>query len=349
MPQVVETLHSRPPVERMMRIHARIKAGRFPNCVGLAKEIEVSPRTIKRDVDFMKHRLHLPIEYDSQRYGYFYTRPVDQFPGVPISSAELFALLVAHKAVAQYGGTPYERPLRSAFKKLAGLVSGDDQFQVGGLEAALSFRPFAPEDTDLETFEILTRAVQQRRALRFRYRNLGAERGQQRHVRPCHLACIDSLWYLFGYDVNREAIRMFNLTRLSAPEILPETFKPIAFNFEQHMKGGLIAFAGKDDYEVAMVFDRWGADLIRGRRWHRSQELTELPGGRIWMRLRLDNLHEVERFVLGFGEHVTVQRPESLRRRLHAIGRTLVSRYDDSAERGSTPPIRKPQTRRLPL
>jgi proteasome accessory factor B len=347
MPQVIETPRCRPPVERMMRIHERIKGGRFPNCVKLAKEIEVSPRTIKRDVDFMKHRLNLPIEYDSQRYGYYYARPVEQFPGVPISSAELFALLVAHKAVAQYGGTPYERPLRSAFNKLASLVSGGDEFRVGGLEAALSFRPFAPEDTDLEVFEILTRAIQERRALRFRYRNLGAERGQQRHVRPCHLACIDSLWYLFGLDVDRGAIRMFNLTRLGAPELLKETFKPVEFDFEQHMKGGLIAFAGKDDYEVALVFDRWGADLIRGRRWHRSQELTELPGGRIRMRLRLDNLHEVERFVLGFGEHVTVQRPESLRQRLHGIGRTLVSRYDDAVERGSGSSPRRAQTRRL--
>ena len=55
MPQVATELHSRPPFERMMRIHESLKAGHYPNCSKLARAIEVSTRTIKRDVDFMKY------------------------------------------------------------------------------------------------------------------------------------------------------------------------------------------------------------------------------------------------------------------------------------------------------
>jgi proteasome accessory factor B len=336
MPNVADVLYSRPPLERMMLIHERIKAEKYPNCPKLAKELEVAERTVKRDTDFMKYRLKLPIEYDALKYGYYYTEPVEHFPGVPISEGEAFALLVAHKAVAQYSGTPFERPLQSAFRKLTALVSGGEKFSIGGLDAALSFRPFAPEDTDLETFEVLHKALRERRAIRFGYRNLGAERTQKRHVRPCHLACMDNLWYLFGFDVERGAIRVFNLTRLSKPELLKEKFKAIAFDLEQHMKGGLVAFAGKDDYEVVLLFDRWGADLVRGRRWHRSQEITELAGGRLRMRLRLDNIFEVERLVLGFGEHVTVERPEGLRQRLHTICRDLARRYGEEGGGGGT-------------
>ena len=64
MPQVAAELHSRPPFERMMRIHDALKAGRYPNCTQLAQAIEVSTRTIKRDVDFRKFRLDLPIDSD---------------------------------------------------------------------------------------------------------------------------------------------------------------------------------------------------------------------------------------------------------------------------------------------
>ncbi|HOY59078.1 MAG TPA: HTH domain-containing protein, partial [Verrucomicrobiota bacterium] len=70
MPKVVGQLYSRPPWERMMRIHERIHSGNHPNCNQLAREFEVSSRTIKRDIDFMKCRLELPIEYDDRRYGY---------------------------------------------------------------------------------------------------------------------------------------------------------------------------------------------------------------------------------------------------------------------------------------
>ena len=45
MPQVAAELHSRPPFERMMRIHDALKADRYPNCSQLARAIEVSTRT----------------------------------------------------------------------------------------------------------------------------------------------------------------------------------------------------------------------------------------------------------------------------------------------------------------
>ena len=63
-------------IERMMRIHRLIENKEYPNCSNIAKEFERSVRTIKRDVDFMKTRLNLPIEFDVGRNGYFLRRPV---------------------------------------------------------------------------------------------------------------------------------------------------------------------------------------------------------------------------------------------------------------------------------
>jgi predicted DNA-binding transcriptional regulator YafY len=59
-------LYCRPPLERMMRMHQRLKAGRYPNCRKLADELEVSAKTVQRDIDFMRYRLGLPIEYDQR-------------------------------------------------------------------------------------------------------------------------------------------------------------------------------------------------------------------------------------------------------------------------------------------
>ena len=44
--------HARPPVERMLRIHQEIQSGRFPNCRTLAGELEVSTKSIQRDLEF---------------------------------------------------------------------------------------------------------------------------------------------------------------------------------------------------------------------------------------------------------------------------------------------------------
>lgn len=323
---------SRPPWERMMRFHNLIKAKSYPNCNKVAKEFEVSWRTIMRDVDFMKCRLKLPLEFDAQQNGYFYTKPVDQFPQLPFTESEVFAMLVAHKAIAQYRGTPFEHPLALAFRRLTGQLDSSTKYSLGNLDEALSFRPFAPEDTDLESFEILTRALKEHRVLKFQYRNLGAEKAQSRLVHPYHLACVDNHWYLFAFDVKRDAMRTFALPRLKSPEITAESFTiPKKFNLGEYLKGSLAVFKGTDDYEVVVDFDSWAADLIRGRKWHVSQEITELPRRQLRLRLRLNSIEEAERWVLSWGTHATVVRPQALANRLRETSKVLQFRYQSQA------------------
>ncbi len=85
-----------------MSLHARLKANEFPNCRKAAEELEVSAKTVQRDIDFMRDRLGLPIEYDPGRCGFHYTQAVTSFPSIEVSEGEIAALFVAQKALAQY-------------------------------------------------------------------------------------------------------------------------------------------------------------------------------------------------------------------------------------------------------
>src|ERR1041385_3991801 len=150
--------------ERLLAIHQLVSARKYPNTVRMAKEFEVSQKTVKRDVEWMRVHWDLPIEYDRQRHGYFYSKEVTRFPGVPtVTEAEMFALLVAHKAVEQYSGTPFHKPLQMAFQKLTGQLDCTEKYSLQNYEEVLSFRPFAPEVQDMERFGAVTRALQQRR------------------------------------------------------------------------------------------------------------------------------------------------------------------------------------------
>src|ERR1035437_10170273 len=95
---------SRPPLERMLRIHEELRRGALINCTRLVRDLEVSRKTIVRDIAFMRDRLDLPIEYDPQINAYRYTHPVNSFPAVQVTEGELMALLVARRAVEQYKG-----------------------------------------------------------------------------------------------------------------------------------------------------------------------------------------------------------------------------------------------------
>jgi predicted DNA-binding transcriptional regulator YafY len=182
---------SRATLERMHRIHQLIQNREYPNCTKLAKEFEVAKRTMKRDIEFMKDRMSLPIGFDVQRNGYFYTEKVERFPELPMSEAEVFALFVASKAIEQYRGTPFQRLLETAFRRLTGRLDEHVKFSMGSLDSVISFRPFAPGDADLRAFETLARGVRERRAVKFMYRNHAALSFQRRHVHPYQMAHVD--------------------------------------------------------------------------------------------------------------------------------------------------------------
>ncbi|MEN6506225.1 MAG: HTH domain-containing protein [Planctomycetaceae bacterium] len=59
----------------VLHIDQRIRDNDAPNCMQLAGELEVSRRTILRDIDFMKYDLGAPLDYDAARRGYVYGEP----------------------------------------------------------------------------------------------------------------------------------------------------------------------------------------------------------------------------------------------------------------------------------
>ena len=82
----------------------------------LAREWEKSPRTIQRDLDFIRDVWGLPLEYHRKKYGFYFSEPVGKFPMVPISERELVSVFVAQKALSQYRGTPFEKRVDTGAK-----------------------------------------------------------------------------------------------------------------------------------------------------------------------------------------------------------------------------------------
>jgi proteasome accessory factor B len=328
MKSITQERLQRPPHHRVQRIHELIKSRKYPNAVQLGKEMEVTSRTVKRDIDYMRDFLKAPIEYDEVKHGYYYSRRCDTLPVAAASEAEVFALLVADKAIAQYRGMPFQKPLRMAFKKLTGQLDDARQYSVENLDQALSFRPFAPEDADLWAFRAIAKALQERRGLKFEYRNLGTKNWQTRMVHPYHLACIDSHWYLFAHDVKREAVRTFALTRLQKPVVTDDRFvKPKDFDADEYLAGSFTVMKGNQEQEVVVDFDAWAADLVRGRQWHSSQTFTELPEGGARLQMRLTSLEEIDRWVLSWGTHARVVGPAALVERVRKMGAAVAAQY----------------------
>jgi predicted DNA-binding transcriptional regulator YafY len=305
--------YSRPPLERMLRIHQAIQAGKFPNASTLARELEVSTKSIHRDIEFMRDRLELPIEYDGSRFGYRYTEEVNAFPTVQITEGEIFALLVAEKALQQYRGTSFEKPLLSAIKKMEQSLPDTISLNLAEIEQTISFRTRVEQNLNLEIFDTLAKATAHRRQVEMTYRKPGRTETELRVIDPYHLANINGEWYLFAYDHDRKDIRTFAPVRIQSVKPTGKTFeRPEKFSLEKRLSGSFGVHSGEGEYEVVLRFNARAADLIREKKWHESQELRELKGGGAELRMKLSSLQEIERWVLSWGGDAKVLKPKEL-------------------------------------
>lgn len=326
---------ARPPLERMMRIHQAIQSGKYPNASTIARQLEVSTKSIHRDLEFMRDRLGMPLEYDATRFGYFYTEEVGSFPTLQITEGELFALLVAEKALQQYRGTNFEKPLLSAFKKMASSLPDTISLNIADWEQTISFRTSAEPILNLEVFDQLAKATADRKQLRLTYRKPGRREVEERIVDPYHLANINGEWYLFAYDHLRKDIRTFSPARIQAIEPTGKTFvRPQKFSLEKRLRDSFGVHSAEGEFAVVIHFNEIVADYIREKRWHPSQQLRELDDGGVELTLKLSSLVEVQRWILGWGGSARVVSPTAL---IEAIGNA--ARRILGQETGPTPAV----------
>ena len=296
-----------------MRIHQALVDAKYPNAKSLGRIFEVSAKTIQRDMEFMRDRLHLPIAYDDSRRGFFYSEAVNGFPTLQITEGELLALLVARQAIQAYQGTPYEHTLAVAFDKLTSSLTDQVSFEPADVPDSISFRATGAGAVDAALFQAMSKAVLECEEITFDYQKPQATNPESRTVLPYHLACVHGLWYLVGHDHKRQAMRTFALPRITQVGNTCKYFRrDPAFSPQKYFGESLGVLRGDGSLAVRIIFDAFAAPLVRERFWHESQVSTELPGGELELSLQLSHADEAMRWVLSWGEHARITAPTEL-------------------------------------
>ena len=310
-----------------MRIHDAIQSGKFPNAAQLAKEFEVSAKSVQRDLEFMRERMKFPIEYDKNRWGYYYTTDVGSFPAFTVTEGELFAVLVAEKAMHQYRGTNLEKPLLSAFRKLAASLPETISLHMADWEQTISFRASAEPISNFEVFDELARAAAEGRQLALQYRKPGSSSAENRCVDPYHLANVNGDWFLFAFCHLRNEIRTFVPTRILSLEATGKRFqRPKDFSIENALRDSFGVHSGTAEHRVVIRFNELVADYIREKKWHSSQQIKNLSSGGVELTLRLSSLVEVQRWILSWAGNAEVVAPEELKKAVQQAGARIVER-----------------------
>ena len=295
-----------------MEIHESVKRNNYPNASTLAKKMEVSTKTIHRDIQFMRDRWNLPIEFDAAYNGFKYTHPVESFPLLQINEGELFALLIANKALQNYRGTIFEKRLSTAFRKIADSLPDAVSIHLNEWDEALSFRHTGESDVEVEIFDRVCQATAKCRQIQIRYRKPNQE-PEERVIDPYQLANINNEWYLYAFDHNRGDIRCFAPTRIMEVTTTGKTFdRPNTFSLDHYLSDSFGVFKGDESYDIRIKFNKTVAPYIREKNWHPTQQINNGKDGSAELSLQLSHLSDIQRWILSWGSNATVLAPKEL-------------------------------------
>lgn len=314
--------NARAPIGRFFKIHDEIRRDLYPNCKKLAEKLEVTQKTIQRDITYMQDELKLPIVYNASKHGYYYNKPVGDFPMFKATAEDVVALFLAKKALEPVKGTPFEAELRQSFRDLASSLQGHVTFRWSDLDQAVSIKEPGSVSLlkDIRQFEKIADAVLKSYQIRFDYKKLNSKVKESRQVEPYHLAEVDGGWYVVGNDLARKAKRTFAMQRITGLQVTKSKrfVIPEDFQLSEHLAGfGIWENTHKDGskYKIRIRFFDWAAQVVSERRWHPSQDIKNIKkdGSEIEMSLELGDLKEITRWILSWGGQAKVLAPKELK------------------------------------
>jgi predicted DNA-binding transcriptional regulator YafY len=121
--------HGREPQDNLPALSTVRRRGTLANCRTIAKQLEVSKKTVQRDISFLMDQIGAPIAYDDQRHGYYLTEPSYQLLGGLVTASDVHQLAIAERILDAHGyhslartiGTMVERTPSSAAASLGDL------------------------------------------------------------------------------------------------------------------------------------------------------------------------------------------------------------------------------------
>ncbi|GHU26095.1 WYL domain-containing protein [Spirochaetia bacterium] len=301
-------------VNRILAVDSLIREGGFPNAATLAKKLEMTPRTIQRDIEYMRDMYSAPIEYDYDHRGYYYSEPNFFIKSVLLTEGEFFSITLFDQMLEQYRNTPLEDDLRRIFAKIAQSLPATLSVQSAFLTNQMSFIPDAAGQVDSKVFKVIFTALKTKSTITFDYQPLSKETYMKRTVDPYHAISQKGNWYVIGLCHDKNEPRMFTFSRIQNAALTKKHFTiPPTFNANDYFDREMGVWASsREPVTVELLFDKTIRTFAIDRQWHSGQTVEQRKDGSVYVKFTTTQMPEVLRWVLGQGHTVKVLGPREL-------------------------------------
>jgi predicted DNA-binding transcriptional regulator YafY len=287
----------------------------------LADRLEVSARTIRRDVERLRE-LGYPVESLSGPAGGYRLRAGTAMPPLLLDDDEAIAIAVGLRTAARASVTGIEETSVRALVKLEQVLPAHLRRRVRALQSATMTLPAGGPTVDPQVLTVVASACRDSELVRFAYEDRDGA-ASQREVEPHSLVNLGRRWYLVAWDRGRSDWRTFRVDRLTRPAASGVRFLPRelpAKDAADYIAQSMSAW--KHRYEARVTLHA-AADAIRARVPRHWGSVEAIDDATCEYRTGDDDLDWLALRIAMLRVDFEVQEPPELREHLRSMARRL--------------------------
>jgi predicted DNA-binding transcriptional regulator YafY len=308
----------------------------------LAALVRVTTRTIRRDLQALQEAGFAIFDEGEENETKRWKLNAQPFRTVQegLSVTDLAALYLSRSIVEGLSGWPLADELRSAFAKLERSLNPRMREFLTTLPQVVSTKAGPRTRQQSEKLIDVTRrlfdSARDRRIIEMRYFSATSNRAKSYVAQPYRLALAQGGVYLVAWVPAYDEFRTFAVERIERLSVKDETFRK-THELPANLFGASMGVFWAQAETIEVEFAARVGPYVRGRIWHDSQRLEDLPDGRVRLTLEVSNDWALRSWLLGFGASARVVRPAALAEALlDEFVRGCVV-YDSGSTAGSRP------------
>ena len=319
---------------RLLNLLSFLQARRDWPGATLAERLEVSPRTIRRDIGRLR-ALGYPVESLTGPAGGYRLQAGTAMPPLLLDEDEAIAIAVGLRTAARASVAGIEETSVRALVKLEQVLPAHLRRRVEALGSATIVAPAGGPTVDPEHLTTIAAACRDSEGMRFEYRSREGE-DTRRDVEPHALVHLGRRWYLVGWDRGREGWRTFRVDRLRRPAVTGVRFPPRRLPASDPATYVQQTIAGAwSRYEARVTVHAPAAEILFRLPWL-AGALEPLDEHRCTYRTSDDDLEWLAIRVAMLGADVDVHEPPELVAQLDALAERLRRAVDQGRRPRST-------------
>ena len=266
-------------LERLIIIHNAIKAGMYPDVTRLKKLYceqtgysKVGEATIYRDIDLLRTYFHAPLEFDREKGGHYHFNEKWDFALNNISTEDVFYLSAAKTLLSSFEGSPIYNSISDAIN----FVTDTQGIGKSSLLKRIAVAPVPKVNIDEIVWKKFLEAIRNDYVVEFDYNGRWNTETSHRKFAPYQFLFDDGSCFIFGYSYERNAERIFSLSRIKNLEVTSEHFDlPENFDFSSRCGGGKFGIF-MSDKAVDFVIDLYNdaREIVKERILADNQKVT---------------------------------------------------------------------------